>query len=59
MGDCVMAFWNAPLDDPEHPRHACEAALSMLQALERSNANSARGDAGLGRPLAPLSSASA
>lgn len=23
MGDAVMAFWNAPLDDPNHARHAC------------------------------------
>lgn len=37
MGDCVMAFWNAPLDDPEHARHACEAALDMLRALDRLN----------------------
>ena len=29
MGDCIMAFWNAPLDDAEHARHACLAALAM------------------------------
>jgi class 3 adenylate cyclase len=29
IGDAVMAFWNAPLDDPAHARHACEAALAM------------------------------
>jgi adenylate cyclase len=33
IGDCVMAFWNAPLDDPEHATHACECSLSMLDAL--------------------------
>ena len=54
MGDAIMAFWNAPLDDPEHPRHACEAALSMLKALEQLNVQLARGDEGIGRPLAPL-----
>ena len=37
MGDCVMAFWNAPLDDAEHAAHACEAALDMLRALEELN----------------------
>ena len=37
MGDCVMAFWNAPLDDSEHARHACAAALEMLQRLDRLN----------------------
>jgi adenylate cyclase len=39
MGDCVMAFWNAPLDDPEHAAHACEAALDMLRALDQLNAD--------------------
>lgn len=38
MGDCIMAFWNAPLDDRDHARHACEAALAMIAALERVNA---------------------
>ena len=29
IGDCIMAFWNAPMDDPDHARHACAAALEM------------------------------
>jgi len=33
MGDAMMAFWNAPLDDPDHERHACIAALKMNEAL--------------------------
>lgn len=37
MGDCVMAFWNAPLDDAEHPQHACESALAMVRALAELN----------------------
>jgi adenylate cyclase len=35
IGDCIMAFWGAPLDDPEHARHAVEAALEMAQVLQR------------------------
>jgi hypothetical protein len=27
-----MAFWNAPLDDPQQESKACEAALEMLRA---------------------------
>jgi adenylate cyclase len=37
MGDCVMAFWNAPLDDPAHADRACAAALAMLAELHRVN----------------------
>ncbi|MBN2752562.1 MAG: adenylate/guanylate cyclase domain-containing protein [Rhodospirillaceae bacterium] len=37
MGDCIMAFWNAPLDDPEHEIHACESALDMIRALKTLN----------------------
>jgi adenylate cyclase len=31
------AFWNAPLDDPEHAIHACEAANGMMEAIARTN----------------------
>jgi adenylate cyclase len=34
MGDCVMAFWGAPDDDPAHAQHAFEAAQAMLAAME-------------------------
>ncbi len=37
MGDCIMAFWNAPLDDPRHADHACESALAMVRALDGVN----------------------
>ncbi len=33
MGDAMMAFWNAPLDDEDHARHACMTALKMNEAL--------------------------
>lgn len=35
IGDCIMAFWGAPLDDPDHARHATEAALEMEQVLQK------------------------
>jgi adenylate cyclase len=37
MGDCVMAFWNAPIDDPGHADNACNAALAMLAELDHIN----------------------
>ncbi len=37
MGDCIMAFWNAPLDVPGHGREAVAAALEMRAELRRLN----------------------
>jgi adenylate cyclase len=37
MGDAIMAFWNAPLDDPQHQLNACEAAVDMLEKIEELN----------------------
>ena len=34
VGDMVMAFWGAPLDDPEHRTNAVLAALKMLAKVE-------------------------
>ncbi len=33
MGDCIMAFWNAPLDDADHARNCCRSALEMMSRL--------------------------
>lgn len=33
MGDGLMAFWNAPLDDPDHVRNALMAALAMRETI--------------------------
>ena len=37
IGDCIMAFWNAPVADPEHAVNACHAALAMRAALHVLN----------------------
>jgi adenylate cyclase len=37
MGDAIMAFWNAPLDDASHQLNACDAALDMLERIDALN----------------------
>jgi adenylate cyclase len=37
MGDCIMAFWNAPMEDPNHARNGCISALAMLHEMEPLN----------------------
>ncbi|HVC52321.1 MAG TPA: adenylate/guanylate cyclase domain-containing protein [Stellaceae bacterium] len=54
IGDCVMAFWNAPLDNPDHAADACESALEMLAAIKRINAELAAEGQGQGPGFAPL-----
>jgi adenylate cyclase len=34
MGDCIMAFWGAPLKDPDHARNAVVAGLEMQRTLK-------------------------
>ena len=36
IGDAVMAFWGAPLDQPNHAINACKAAVKMQQSLAKS-----------------------
>lgn len=38
IGDCIMAFWNAPLKDDNHAQHAAQSALHMRSALHDLNA---------------------
>jgi class 3 adenylate cyclase/CHASE2 domain-containing sensor protein len=64
IGDCVMAFWGAPLADPQHALHAVRAAIEAQRAMadlnqERQKINQRREienaeRAGRGLPLLPL-----
>jgi adenylate cyclase len=38
IGDAQMAFWNAPLNDPDHAVHAVATALEMMESLDEFNA---------------------
>ena len=44
LGDAIMAFWNAPADQPDHPALACRAALRMLEKVDRFNGSPAIAD---------------
>jgi adenylate cyclase len=37
IGDAIVAFWNAPLDDADHARHAGKTVIAMFQALREFN----------------------
>jgi adenylate cyclase len=37
IGDAQMAFWNAPLDEPNHAKMAVKTALQMMESLDEFN----------------------
>jgi adenylate cyclase len=48
IGDAIMAFWNAPLDDPDHVAHACRTVLLCQLRSRQLNDNwAAHGEAEL------------
>ena len=38
MGDCIMAFWNAPIENGKHRQSAIKSALEMQVTLKDLNA---------------------
>ena len=54
MGDAIMAFWNAPLDDTQHQLNACEAAVDMLERIESLNKEREIEAQNGGHPYIPL-----
>ncbi len=38
VGDMIMAFWGAPLDDPDHARHGVLAAMEMIRKTDEMSA---------------------
>ncbi|MFZ5735324.1 MAG: CHASE2 domain-containing protein [Pseudomonadota bacterium] len=48
IGDSIMAFWNAPVDVPDHAARACRAALKMRTVVDQLNDADAFGFAARG-----------
>lgn len=54
MGDCIMAFWNAPVEDDGQEGHSVESALAMFTALDQLNEEREREAAEEGIQFLPL-----
>jgi adenylate cyclase len=54
MGDAIMAFWNAPLDDAQHEINACDAAIDMLEKIDEVNEEREEEAREGGHPFLPL-----
>jgi adenylate cyclase len=54
IGDCIMAFWNAPLDDPDHAKHAVRAARDIRRKLVELNRGLKQEAEAAGKPFHEL-----
>jgi adenylate cyclase len=54
IGDAIMAFWNAPLDDPTQEADACHAALDMLEHVAALNHEREQEASTTGTPFLPI-----
>src|SRR5262245_4120747 len=54
IGDAVMAFWNAPLDDANQEINACHAALEMLECVDALNGELAQEASASGDKFVPI-----
>ena len=54
IGDCIMAFWNAPLPDPRHAANAVAAAKAMRRTLVALNAERERHAVAAGQVFKPI-----
>ncbi|HXP75794.1 MAG TPA: adenylate/guanylate cyclase domain-containing protein [Stellaceae bacterium] len=54
IGDCIMAFWNAPLPDPRHAAHAVAAAKEMRRTLAALNGERERRATAAGQAFKPI-----
>ncbi len=46
LGDGIMAFWGAPIEDPDHAKNAAIACVEMVKRLDEMNRKGEFGDAG-------------
>ncbi len=54
MGDAIMAFWNAPLNDVSHEINACNAALDMQDRIAKLNHDREQEAQSSGKPFISL-----